>query len=175
MPRIKVIRAQIEGGKATTAPPLGPALTDAGLNAAEVIEKINELTKQYQGLTVEVKIVVDLDTKKYRIELGLPTTTSLLLKFAGASEPSGDPAHKKVGDLKFEDIIRAAILKKPELNAKSLKAAVKCILGSARSIGLTVDGKDPKEVVREVAQGVYDEILRRYEEEWSKAYSGVSL
>ncbi len=175
MPRIKVIRAQIEGGKATTAPPLGPALTDAGLNAAEVIEKINELTKQYQGLTVEVKIVVDLDTKKYRIELGLPTTTSLLLKFAGASEPSGDPAHKKVGDLKFEDVIRVAILKKPELNAKSLKAAVKCILGSARSIGLTVDGKDPKEVVREVEQGVYDEILRRYEEEWSKAYSGVSL
>ncbi len=175
MPRVKVIRAQIEGGKATTAPPLGPALTDAGLNAAEAIEKINELTKQYQGLTVEVKIVVDLDTKKYRIELGLPTTTSLLLKFANASEPSGDPAHKKVGDLKFEDVIRIAMLKKPELNAKSLKAAVKCILGSARSIGLTVDGKDPKEVSQEVEQGVYDEILRRYEEEWSKAYSGVSL
>ena len=174
MPRIKVIRAQIEGGKATTAPPLGPALTDAGLNAAEVVEKINDLTKQYQGLTVEVKVVVDLDTKKYRIELGLPNTTSLLLKFAGASEPSGDPAHKKVGDLKFEDIVKVAILKKPELNAKSLKAAVKCILGSARSIGLTVDGKDPKEVAREVERGSYDEILRRYEEEWSKAYSGVS-
>lgn len=175
MPRTKVIRVQIEGGKASTAPPLGPALADAGLNVSEVVDKINELTKQYQGLTLEVKVIVDLDTKTYRIELGLPTTTSLLLKFAGASEPSGDPAHRKVGNLKFEDVVKVAILKKPELNAKSLKAAVKCILGSARSIGLTVDGKDPKEVAKEVEQGVYDEVLKKFEEEWSKAYSGVSL
>ncbi|HDI02218.1 MAG TPA: 50S ribosomal protein L11 [Ignisphaera sp.] len=175
MPRIKVIRAQVEGGKATTAPPLGPALADAGLNPSEVVDKINEITKSYQGFTVDVKIVVDLDTKSYRIEIGLPTTTSLLLKLAGASEPSGDPMHKKIGDLKLEDIIKVAILKKPELNAKSLKAAVKTILGSARSIGLTVDGKDPKDVVREINQGLYDELLRKYEEEWAKAYSGVSL
>ncbi len=173
MPRTKIIRAQIQGGKASTAPPLGPALTDAGLNAAEVVDKINELTKQYKDLTVDVKIVVDLDTKKYRIEIGTPTVTSLLLKFAGASEPSGDPAHKKIGDLKFEDIVRIAILKKPDLNAKSLKAAVKCVLGSARSIGLTVDGKDPKEVVREVNEGKYDDIIKKFEEEWNKAPSGV--
>ncbi len=173
MPKIKVIKAQIQGGKASTAPPLGPALADAGLNPAEVVEKINEITKIYEGLTIEVKVVVDLDTKKYRIELGLPTTTSLLLKFAGASEPSGDPMHKKVGDLKLEDVIKVAILKKPDLNAKSLKAAVKTILGSARSIGLTVEGKDPKEVVKEIDAGVYDEILKKYEEEWAKAYGGA--
>ena len=173
MAKVKVIRAQIEGGKASPAPPLGPALKDAGLNVDEVIAKINEITKPYQGLTVEVKIVVDLDTKNYRIELGLPTTTSLLLKFAGASEPSGDPMHKKVGDIKLEDVIRVAILKKPDLNTKSLKAAVKTILGTARAIGLTVNGKDPKEVVREIEQGVYDELLKRYEEEWAKAYGGV--
>jgi len=173
VPKIKVIKAQIQGGKASTAPPLGPALADAGLNPAEVVEKINEITKIYEGLTIEVKVVVDLDTKKYRIELGLPTTTSLLLKFAGASEPSGDPMHKKVGDLKLEDVIKVAILKKPDLNAKSLKAAVKTILGSARSIGLTVEGKDPKEVVKEIDAGVYDEILKKYEEEWAKAYGGA--
>ncbi len=175
MPRTKIIKVQIEGGKASTAPPLGPALADVGLDPAEVVAKINEITKPYEGLTIDVKIFVDLDTKKYRIELGLPTTTSLLLKFAGASEPSGDPMHQKVGDIKFEDVIKVAIMKKPQLTAKSLKAAVKTILGTARAIGLTVDGKDPKEVIKEVDAGHYDEVLKRYEEQWSKAYPGVSL
>jgi len=175
VPRVKVLRFQIEGGKASPEPPLGPALSDVGLNVSEVVDKLNEITKPYEGLTVDVKIIVDLDTKSYRIELGLPTTTSLLLKFAGASEPSGDPAHNKVGDIKMEDVIKVAIMKKPEMNAKSLKAAVKCILGSARSIGLTVEGKDPKDVVREVEQGVYDELIKRYEDEWRRAYSGVAV
>lgn len=97
-----------------------------------------------------------------------PTTTELLLKAVGAQGPSGDPAHNKIGDLPFEKIIEIALEKKPDLQAKSLKAAVKIILGSARSIGITVDGKDPKVVTREVDEGVYDEILVRYEESWSK-------
>lgn len=98
-----------------------------------------------------------------------PTTTELLLKAVKAQEPSGDPAHKKIGDLPFEKIVEIAVEKKPDLQAKSLKAAVKMILGSARSIGVTVDGKDPKAVTGEIDRGVYDEILARYEESWSKA------
>ena len=175
MAREKIIKVQIEGGKASTEPPLGPALAEAGLDAAEVVEKLNEITKPYEGMTVEVRIVVDVETKKYRIDLGLPTTTSLLLKFAGTSEPSGDPMHKKVGDIKIEHVIKVAIMKRPEMNSKTLKAAVKCILGSARSIGLTVEGKDPKEVLKEVEQGVYDELIRKYEDEWRRAYKGVLL
>jgi len=168
MPRMKVIKIQVEGGKASSAPPLGPAITDAGLNVAEVIEKINKMTEVYKGLTVTVKIIVDLDTKNYEIELELPTVTSMLLSMAKASEPSGDPMHKKIGNISIEDVIRVALLKKPELTAKSLKAAVKTILGSARSIGLTVEGKDPKDVIKEVEQGVYDAILGKYEGEWSR-------
>lgn len=168
MPRMKVIKIQVEGGKASSAPPLGPAITDAGLNVAEVIEKINKMTEVYKGLTVTVKIIVDLDTKNYEIELELPTVTSMLLSMAKASEPSGDPMHKKIGNISIEDVVRVALLKKPELTAKSLKAAVKTILGSARSIGLTVEGKDPKDVIKEVEQGVYDAILGKYEGEWSR-------
>lgn len=168
MPRIKVIKIQVEGGKASPAPPLGPAITDAGLNVAEVIEKINKMTEVYKGLTVTVKIIVDLDTKNYEIQLELPTVTSMLLSMAKASEPSGDPMHKKIGNISIEDVVRVALLKKPELTAKSLKAAVKTILGSARSIGLTVEGKDPKDVIKEVEQGVYDAILGKYEGEWSR-------
>lgn len=168
MSRLKVIKVQVEGGKASNAPPLGPALADAGLNVTEVVDKINKMTEPYKGHTVTVKIVVDLDTKEYNLLLELPTTTSLLLSVAGASEPSGDPAHKKIGNLRFEDVIKVVLLKKQELSAKSLKAAVKTILGSARSIGLTVEGKDPKEVMAELSKGLYDDMLRKYEEEWLK-------
>jgi len=98
-----------------------------------------------------------------------PTTTELLLKAVGASEPSGDPMNKKIGDLPFEKIVEIAIEKKPDLLAKSLKAAVKMILGSARSIGITVNGKDPKIVSKEVDQGVYDDILAKYEDKWRSA------
>jgi len=80
--------------------------------------------------------------------------------------PSGDPAKNKIGNISLEKIIEIALFKKKELNAKSLKAAVKTILGSARSIGLTVEGKDPKIVIKEIEQGLYDDLLRKYEDKW---------
>jgi len=95
-----------------------------------------------------------------------PTVTELLLKAVGASEPSGDPIHKKIGDHPFEKIIEIALEKKEDLLAKSLKAAVKTVLGSARSIGITVDGKDAKVVSMEVDRGVYDDVLAKYEDKW---------
>jgi large subunit ribosomal protein L11 len=103
---------------------------------------------------------------KYDLRVKLPTTTSLLLSAAGAESPSGDPAHKKVGYISIEKAIEIAILKKPELNAKSLKAAVKTILGTARSIGITVNGKDPREVQAEIDRGLHDEIMLKYEDKW---------
>ncbi len=98
-----------------------------------------------------------------------PSTTELLLKAVGAKMPSGDPIHQKIGDLPFEKIVEIAIEKKPDLLAKSLKAAVKTILGSARSIGVTVDGKDPKQVTEEVERGLYDDVLSKYEEKWEQS------
>ncbi|MEM1873064.1 MAG: hypothetical protein QXS85_02340 [Acidilobaceae archaeon] len=98
-----------------------------------------------------------------------PSATELLLKAVKASEPSGDPAHKKIGDLPLEKIVEIAIEKKPDLLAKSLKAAVKTILGSARSIGITVNGKDPKIVSKEIDEGLHDELLKRYEDKWVTA------
>jgi large subunit ribosomal protein L11 len=166
MARVKVIKIQIEGGKASKEPPLGPALSDTGLNVSEVIDRINRMTEVYKGHILTVKIVVDLDTKSYDIRLELPTTTSLLLSAAKASEPSGDPMHKKVGNISIDDVAKIAILKKPELNTKSLKAAIKMILSSARSIGLTIENKDPKEVIKDVDKGLYDEVIKRYEDSW---------
>lgn len=166
---LRVVTIKVRGGEAKPEPPLATALSQSGLDVNNIVEQINKATEKFKGYEVKVKIIIDTDTKEYDIEVKPPTTTELLLKAAGASEPSGDPMHKKIGDLSFEKIVEIAILKKPDLLAKSLKAAVKTILGSARSIGITVDGKDPKQVTREIEEGVYDAILAKYEEEWEKA------
>ena len=106
-----------------------------------------------------------------------PSTTQLLLKALGRSmkdleKVSSEPMSQRMGrlgDLPFEKIVEIAIEKKPDLLAKSLKAAVKTILGSARSLGITVDGKDPKQVTREVEEGLYDAVLAKYEKKWEEA------
>lgn len=167
MGALKVVNLKIKGGEASEKQ-LGPTISQLGLDVKEVVEEINRKTKKFEGMEVKVKLIVDEETKEYEIEIKPPTTTELLLKAVGASKPSGDPMHQKIGDLSFEKIVEIAIMKKPDLLAKSLKAAVKTILGSARSIGITVDGRDPKQVVREVEEGLYDAVLAKYEEEWEK-------
>jgi len=167
MGALKVVNLKIKGGEASEKQ-LGPTISQLGLDVKEVVEEINRKTKKFEGMEVKVKLIVDEETKEYEIEIKPPTTTELLLKAVGASKPSGDPMHQKIGDLPFEKIVEIAIMKKPDLLAKSLKAAVKTILGSARSIGITVDGRDPKQVVREVEEGLYDAVLAKYEEEWEK-------
>ncbi|MGC9209694.1 MAG: 50S ribosomal protein L11 [Acidilobus sp.] len=169
MPQEKVISLQIQGGEAKPGPPLGPTLSSLGLNVKQVVDEINQRTKDFKGMTIPIKIIVDMATKSYRIEVGIPTVTALLLREAGASEPSGDPQHKKVGNISFESLIKVAIMVKPKLTAKTLKAAVKSLLGSARSIGLTVDGRDPKEVLKDVEAGKFDDVIAKHEAEWQRS------
>lgn len=164
----KTIKLMVEGGKATPGPPIGPTLSPYKVNIPEVVKAINDATKDFEGLTVPVEIEIDTETKKFEVRVGIPTTTALLMKEAGAKQPTGDPAHQKIGNVSFEQIIKVALIKKDSLTAKSLKAAVKTVLGTARSIGITVDGKDPKEVQALVDQGYYNEILSKYEPEWEK-------
>ncbi len=164
----KSVRIKVRGGKATPEPPLGPSISQYGLNVDEVVNKINEVTKVYEGLEVTVDIHVNTDTKEYRIEVKSPSTTSLLLSMAGADKPSGDPAHTKVGNISLEDAIKVAIMKKRDLNAKTLKAALKSIVSSAATIGLTVEKKDPYQVVKEIAEGVYDDLIKKYESSWNE-------
>ncbi|MEM2006237.1 MAG: 50S ribosomal protein L11 [Sulfolobales archaeon] len=163
---MKVVRMQILGGKASPAPPLGPALSQYGLPVDKVVAEINKLTEGYLATEVTVVLEIDEPTGKYTIKVKSPTTTSLLLKYAKVQEPSGDPAHKKVGSITLDDAIRIALAKKSDINAKTLKAAVKSVVSTARSIGLTVNGKDPKEVLAEINRGIYDDLFSKYEEQW---------
>lgn len=169
MASIRVFTMKIRGGQAKPEPPITDAANIIGLNAKELADQVNSKTSRYKGFNVAVKIIVNEDTREYEIEVKPPTTTELLLQAVGVEEPSGNPAQQKIGDLSFEKIVEIAILKKPSLNTRTLKAAVKTIIGSARSIGITIDGKDGKQVTREIDEGLYDNILAKYEEEWMNA------
>lgn len=160
----KVVEFIVEGGKATAGPPIGPAIGPLGVNVLAVVNKINELTKEYAGMRVPVKVIIDPETKSFEVEVGIPTTAALILREIGVEKGSGKPNVEKVGNLTMEQVIKIAKIKRSKLLAKTLKAAAKEIIGSCVSMGVTIEGKDPKVVLREIDQGKYDELFRRAEE-----------
>jgi large subunit ribosomal protein L11 len=158
---IEIIELLVEGGKATPGPSTAPKLSALRLNVGEVFSKINQLTKQFEGMDVPVKIIVDKKTRKYEIEVGLPPTSSLLKKEAGIevakiTKEDKEKGKKWVGNISFEKVLKVAKIKEKELEGKNLKAKVKQLLGTCLSLHLLVDNKDPREVIKEIDQGVYD-------------------
>jgi large subunit ribosomal protein L11 len=162
----KSVKFVIEGGKATAGPPLGPALGPTGLNVMAVANKINELTKEFAGMRVPVEVIYDPETKEFEVKVGIPTTAALLLRELKAEKGSSSPAKQKIGNLSLERVVKIALIKRPDLLAKTLKAATKEVLGTCLSLGITVEGKNPKEVQKEIDAGVYDHIFAKYEVEW---------
>jgi len=159
----KVVELLISGGQATAGPPLGPALGPLGVNVLAIVNKINEFTKDYSGLRVPVKVAVDPETKEFEVSVGIPTTSALIVSELKIEKGSGTPSTQKVGNLTFEQILRIARVKRQELLAKNLKGAAKEVLGSCVSMGVTVEGRDPREVQREVDEGKHDEIFGKSE------------
>ncbi|PVU71398.1 50S ribosomal protein L11 [Candidatus Nanobsidianus stetteri] len=156
----EVIELLVEGGNAKPGPNIGPKLSQLKLNVGEVISKINEATKEFKGLQVPVKIIVDTETRKYEIEVGLPPTSSLLKREANIEVAKRTKPDEVVGNVTMEQIIKVAKMKMKDLNTNNLKSAVKMVLGTALSMGLTVNNRNPKELIKEVDQGLYDNLLK---------------
>jgi len=156
----KVVEALVSGGQATAGPPLGPALGPLGVNVLAIVNKINEVTKNYSGMKVPVKITVDTETKEFEVSVGTPTTSALIVSELGVEKGSGAPKTEKIGNLSMEQIVRIAEVKGTELLAKNLKAAAKEVLGSCVSMGVTVEDKDPREVQKEIDEGKHDALLK---------------
>ena len=155
----KVVELLVSGGQANAGPPLGPALGPLGVNVMMIVNKINELTKDYSGMKVPVKVIVDPDTKGFEVTIGTPTTSALIVSELKVEKGSGTPHSAKIGNLTIDQVIRIAKMKQPELLAKDLKGAAKEILGVCVSIGVTAEGKDPREVQKEIDAGKHDAIL----------------
>jgi len=156
-PEIKLL---VEGGKATPGPPIGPALGPFGLNVGKVVAEINEKTKEFEGMRVPVVIVIDAKTKQYEIKVGLPPVSALIKKELGIEKGAKNPGKEVVGNLTIEQAVRIAKMKRGGSLAKTLKSAVKEVLGTCVSMGVTVEGKDPRIVQKEIDEGKYDEVIK---------------
>jgi large subunit ribosomal protein L11 len=155
----KVVELLVGGGQATAGPPLGPALGPLGVNVLAIVNKINELTKDYSGMKVPVKVAVDPETKEFEVSVGTPTMSALIVSELKIEKGSGTPNTQKVGNLSIEQVIRIAKIKSQELLARDPKAAAKEVLGSCVSMGVTVEGRDPREVQREINEGKHDRLF----------------
>ena len=156
----QVIKVLVEGGKASPAPPLGPALGPTGVNIGAVIGKINQETSQFKGMKVPVKIIIHPD-KSFNLDVGIPTTSGLVLKEAGLAKGGHGsteevPEEPFVGNLSWDQIFTIAEIKKQGSFASSKKTLVKEILGTMLSCKVTCEGKDPREVQKEIDKGVHD-------------------
>ena len=156
----QTIDVMVEGGKATAGPPLGPALGPLGIKVDRVISVINEKTKDFNGMTVPVKVTIDPSTKEFDITVGNPPTSALIKKELGIEKGSGSAREEIAGDLSMEAAAKIARMKMDDLLAKEIRAGVKEVLGACVSMGITVEGKNAKIVQAEIEQGVYDDKLR---------------
>ena len=153
------ISSLVTGGAASAGPPLGPALGPLGVNIMEVINAINEKTKDFDGMKVPVTVIVDSDTKKYKIEIGIPSAAALIMKEAGIQKGSGASGTEWVGDVTIDSIIKVANTKLESSYASSLKAVAKTIIGTCVPLGVKIEGKTPKEITVEINEGKWDEKL----------------
>jgi large subunit ribosomal protein L11 len=134
------IKLQCPGGKATPAPPVGPALGQHGVNIGQFITQFNERTRELNGMTVTVEITVYQD-KTFEFIVKSPPAAVLLKQAAGVAQGSGTPHTEIVGKVTWAQVREIAETKKKDLNAADLEGAVKIIAGTARSMGIAIEGE----------------------------------
>jgi len=157
------ISTLVEGGSASAGPPLGPELGPLPTDVGEVVKSINEETADFQGMEVPVDVIVDEETGDFEIEVGKPPAAVLIKDELGIGSGSGEPNMNKVADMDFELACKVARMKASDLLAMDLRGAVKEIIGTAQSMGVTIDGKDAYDVGQEIDEGKYDDKLEAEE------------
>ena len=138
--RVKaIVKLQINAGKATPAPPVGPALGQHGVNIMGFVKEYNERTAKSVGLVIPVEITIYED-RTFSFVTKTPPAAVLLKKAAGIETASGQPNRTKVGKVSKDQVKEIAQLKMPDLNAASLEAAMSMVEGTARSMGIVIEG-----------------------------------
>ena len=150
------VEALVEGGKATAAPPLGPALGPLKVNIGQVVAEINKKTEAFKGMKVPVIITVDTETKEFEIAIGTPPMSQLIKKELGLKTASGIPNKDKVANMSIEQVIKVAKMKQDSLLVNNLRSAVKTVIGSCNAAGVLVEGKTAVEINPEIDAGKYD-------------------
>jgi len=161
----EIIDALIDGGKATPGAALAPRLSILKVSIQDVFKKINDKTKDYTGMKVPIKIIIDKKTKEVEISVGTPPTASLIKKELGIelakiTEEEKTAGKTNAGNLTFEQVVKIAKMKQENLYAKDLKAAVKQVIGTAASMPILIENKKPKEIIKEIDEGKFDSQIK---------------
>ncbi len=155
----KIVNALVSGGEASAGPPLGPALGPLGINILQVVNTINDKTKDFPGMKVPVKVEVDSETKKFTVEVGIPPTAALIFKESGINKGSGTAGTNFVGNISMESVVKIAKMKSDISYAPDVKSTAKEIIGSCLSLGIKVEDKVAKDVYADVSAGKYDSLF----------------
>ncbi|MEK7547175.1 MAG: 50S ribosomal protein L11 [Patescibacteria group bacterium] len=134
-----IIKIQIQAGAANPAPPIGTALGPQGVNIQEFCKQFNDATKEMAGDVVPAEITI-FEDRSFTFKLKTPPASALLKKAAGLEKGSKDPLKSKVGKVTKEDVKKIAERKMADLNTDNIEAAMKIVEGTAKSMGITVEG-----------------------------------
>jgi large subunit ribosomal protein L11 len=163
----EIVDVIVEGGKASAGAAMGKAFGPLGVNLQAILAEINEKTKDFVGMKVPVKVMVETEDKSFEVEVGSPSVSELIKTEINLKKGSGDQANVKAGNLAIEQIIKVSKMKMDSLLANNLKSAVRMVLGSCQSLGILVESIEAKEVSKEVLEGKYDKEINEEKTEVS--------
>ena len=152
------IEALVPGGEATPGPPLGPELGPTPVDVQAVVQEINDQTAAFDGTEVPVTVTYE-DDGSFEIDVGVPPTAALVKDEAGFETGSGEPQKDFVADLSVDQVKQIAEQKLPDLLAYDLKGAAKEVVGTCTSLGVTIEGENPREFKERIDNGEYDDVF----------------
>lgn len=158
-----IIKLLIEGGNMKPSPAVSQKLGPLGINMGKVIAEVNKATSQYKGLKVPVELDIDPSTKEFKVKALTPPVSELLKKELEIAKGSMMPRQIWIGNLSMEQIINIAKSKLESIKSLNLKQAVKTVLGTCVSSGILVESKNTKEIIKEVNEGIWDELIKKGE------------
>ena len=162
------IKLLVDGGKASAGPPLGPGLAPLKVNIGQVVSAINEKTKEFAGVQVPVSVVVDTETKEFEIKIGSPPVSAMIKKEMKKQTLAKSPwrIFEKDGvkeeftdSITFDQVLKITKAKMDNLKTDNIKSAIKQVLGTCVSAGVRVDGQNPKDIIKMVNEGKFDNRL----------------
>ncbi|EMA08978.1 LSU ribosomal protein L11P [Haloarcula vallismortis] len=152
------IEVLVPGGEANPGPPLGPELGPTPVDVQAVVQDINDQTAAFDGTEVPVTVEYD-DDGSFEIEVGVPPTAELIKDEAGFETGSGEPQEDFVADLSVDQVKQIAEQKQTDLLSYDLKNAAKEVVGTCTSLGVTIEGENPREFKERIDAGEYDDVF----------------
>jgi len=150
------IEVLVPGGEATPGPPLGPELGPTPVDVQAVVQQINDETAAFDGMEVPITVEYE-DDGSFTIEVGVPPTAELIKDEAGFDTGSGEPQETFVADLTVDQVTKIAEQKQSDLLAYDLKNAAKEVVGTCVTLGVTIEGNDPRQFKERIDDGEYDD------------------